>query len=142
MLHPSEFAGDFTDGIRGNLSPDRADGRQIVLHIVQARNAYLRLVHHKGTSLPAADIDIPLLIGIGPKGGLLLPGEAPEISADTGRKGEGGFVVQVEDCPGKGVLMEEDILLGVDVLLHGPVDVQMVGGDVGHNRHLGRKAHG
>ena len=38
--------------------------------------------------------------------------------------------------------MQQDVLLGVDILLHVLVDVQMVGGQVGHHRHVRALPHG
>ena len=58
------------------------------------------------------------------------------------RQVPGQLVVIVEDGPVLLPLVEEDVLLGGDILPHGSVVVQVVGGQVGHYGDVGALLHG
>ena len=90
------------------------------------------LVGQPDSSVPEVDPLLqPLLSAEEGHGARRLPGQRP-----------GGGVVIVEDQPVLRSLVEKDVLLGPDVLLHGVVVVQVVGAEVGDHRDVGALLHG
>ena len=58
------------------------------------------------------------------------------------REGEGERVVPVQHHLLAAVLMDKEILFRRDILLHAPVDIQMIGRQIGDNRNIRTGVHG
>ena len=141
MLHSVEAPGNGIHMLRGHQPPDGGEGRHVVLHVVHPRkgdvrdrqdgrhSAALRLVEH--AILQKNSIRHPPLTGkpADLTGGL--PGGLPAVS-----------VVGVEDGDAVSPLVQEDVLLGLYILLIALVDVQVVGGEIRHHSDGGAPLHG
>ena len=136
VLHPGEGVRHMADHLRGNQSPHRRDGRQHIFHIVQPR--YLYLAHREKGGIAAA-------VGVMQHSGLIRPcapfhrvppAEPPAVAPYLRRKAGSRGAVRVQHRSGKGPLVQENVFLGGDVLLHRPVDIQMVRGHIVHHRYF------
>ena len=136
MLHPGKGIGHPADHLRGNQSPHRRDGRQHIFHIVQPR--YFYLAHREEGGIPLAVSVVQGARFIQPGAALhrVPPAEPPAVAPYLRRKAGSRGAVRVQHRSGKGPLVQENVFLGGDVLLHRPVDIQMVRGHIGHHRYF------
>ena len=73
--------------------------------------------------------------------GLMQAGEPHLLPLAVGLHGPGDVVLIPQHGPAGRLLVQQDVPLGVDVLLHILVVVQVVGGHIGDHRHFGALAH-
>ena len=142
MLNTRKGGADLAHGLDGHTAPDRRDGRQQVFNIVQAAQLDFGAGQHRGhdTVLGIAE----RVVALAQKRavvGLVQAGE-PELLALAIALHRAGDVVLIAQHGAAGRLLpKQDVALGVDVLLHVLVVVEVVGGHIGDDRHLGAAAH-
>ena len=142
MLHAAEGPGIFPDDLVGDQALHRADGRHVVLHIVPSRQEDVCQGQHRALPFSAsvpdglvteeAALNLPVIR----HGKVLYHAGAP--------LGEfpGDGVVPVADRPVLRPLEGQNVGLGLHVLRHVGVDVQVVGGQVGEYGDVGALSHG
>ena len=143
MLHPAEGPGVATNGLIVYQSLDGTDGRHIILHVVDAGEKDVLQRQH-GTALRSVPVpDGPDLEEASPLRHMEgIPGKPFHPARGLLRQLPGQVVVPVGHQPVSGPLVGEDVGLGRHILRHVGVDVQVVGGQVGKDRHRGAAVHG
>ena len=134
MLHTAEVPGDITDVLVGDKSLDRKDRRHVIFHIVQAGDQDVLLPQQRFSPAPNHAV-----LKINAVFHARLPREPLDLPLGFRRKARRDCVVPVENERVIRTLAQENILLGIDILVHVLVHVQMVGRKV---RHDGRVAAG
>ena len=137
VLHTVKLRRYPANGFRRYIAPHGGDGCHVILYIVPAGNLNLRHRHQ----FLSVDID-GLLIAPDASVHLLAPLEHPTVPPNLRSKGSGDFIARIEHCAGKGTLMQEDVFLGINILLHILVDIQMVGRKIGDHCHRRTLPHG
>ena len=141
VLHAVEGPGKGADGLVGHQALYRRNGGHVVFHIVDAGQADILRGHDLAfMAVPAGDN------GVTPqKYAVFRLRLAAEIQGTArGAQGllPGDGVVQVEDGGVPGLLVTENVLLGPDIFLHALVNVQVVGGQIGHHGDVRAVGHG
>ena len=142
MLHAGEGRADLTHGLDGYAAPDGGAGGQQVFHIVEAAqlnllagqdrryNAVLGIAEHV-VALPQERAPV----------GLVQTGEPDLLALAVLLHAAGDVVLKAQHSTAGRHLPQQDVALGVDVLLHILVVVQVVRGDVRDHSHLRAAAH-
>ena len=142
MLYTGEGGADLTHGLDRHAAPDGSDGGQQVLDIVQAAQLDLG---------PGQDRRHDTVLRIA-KGVIALPQEGALVCVMQAGKPDllalavllhtaRDLVFKAQHGAAWRHLPQQDVPLGVNVLLHVLMVVQMVGGHIGDDRHLGADAH-
>ena len=141
MLHAGKALGHGPDALVGDHPIHGGNGGHVVFDVVDAGDADVG----QGQDLTAAH-------GVGQPDGLVpeihtllqlaLPAEQGHASGCLFGQLSGDVVVEVKYRPVPRLLVEIDVPLGVGILLHGVVIVQVVGGQVGEHGHVGAEGHG
>ena len=136
MLHAAEGLRHGPDVLRGGVALYRADGGHIIFHVVDAGQQNIP-ARQNGR---AVEIDC---VALQPDAARRLgrPGEELHRAGRTIRKATGDVIVVVQHQFVALVLEAENLLLGMDVFVHILVDVQVVGGQIGHHGHSGGMGH-
>ena len=142
MLHAAEFHGDIADGLNIDRAPHGADGRQIVLDVVHPRQAQFIFVDDLRSFAVDRRVQDPVFAEESACAHRAPDGEFKQAPANIGGKGCGKLVVNAEHRARKRVLMQHNVALGIDILLHVPMHVEMIRADVRHNRDAGAFTHG
>jgi len=132
MLHAAEGLCDMTDGLVGHQSLHYGDGGHIILYVVDAGNENV-LDGKNFSPVPADNAVFDADIGHA------LAGEEP--GGAVAPEGGGDVIVGVQHQKAVLALITENVLLGIHILLHVLVDVQMVGRQVGDHCPLGTALH-
>ena len=136
MLHTGKLPCHLCHHCVGYLSIQRGHGGQIIFHVVHTGNADLFCRHHR---LPvqaqhAVQQRRTLL-------GAVLTGEPAHRAGGRLCQGAGCRIVPIEHHNALRSLMAEQIALGFHILVHPPMPIQMVGGQIGDDCHGRRLAH-
>ena len=138
VLHAAEGGGHMADGLVGHQAVSDGDGGHVVLHIVDAgeqdglhghdflRNAVIHPVNY-------AVFQIGAVFRADPAGEVM--------GLAVAQQGRGDGIVGVDHQQAGAVLELVDVLLGLDVLVHVLVDIQVVGGQIGDDGALGAALH-
>ena len=129
------------DVLPGNLTPHRAEGGQIIFDIVDAGDTDLIHRQDGGGAFAVVHVKNAILAEIGAERRLCPAAKLQRHTAHLRHKGGGDLVVGVEHGAAQAPLVQINVALGVDVFLHVLVDVEVVGRDVGDDRHVGGLAH-
>ena len=138
MLHAAEGGGDSADGLVRNQTVGDSNGGHVVLHIVDAgeqdgihgHDGLGNAVFHPENG---AVFQISAIFGTNPAG------EVAGLAVTQQRGGD--VVVGVDHQQALATLELVDVLLGLDVLGHVLVDIQVVGGEIGDDGPLGTALH-
>ena len=141
VLHAAEFPGKIADDLIRHQTVHGGDSRHVVLHVVHAGNFDVPGGHDDPfvSSAAADDVLAPQEHAVGH---FNLPAEQPGASRRPVGLLRGDIVVCVEHSHVLPALVAEDILLGGHILRHVPVNVQMVGCQIGHDGDVGAVLHG
>ena len=142
VFHPGEGVRHLADHLRGNQPPHRRYGRQHIFHIVQPRYLYLTYRKERGIPLAVGVVQRTRFIQPGAALHRVPPAEPPAVAPYFRCKTGGCGAVGIQHRGGKGPLVQKNIFLGGNVLLHCSVDIQMVRGHIGHYRNFRALPHG
>ena len=142
MFYPAEGGSHLTHGLYGHTPPNRSNRRQQVLHIVQAAQFHVLARHHRryGSLLSIAE-HVILCPQEGAIVGFMQTGKPYLLAFAVALHPTADFVLIAQHSAARRFLPQQDVPLGVDVLLHILVMIQMVGRHIGNHRHLGAAAH-
>ena len=141
VLHAVEAPGHGVHGLRRHQAPDGGEGRHIVLYVVHPGQRNVRDGQDGRHTAALCLIEDAVL----QKDAVLyppLPGKPADLAGSLPGRDLTVGVVRVEDGDTVLPLVQEDILLGLDVLLIALVDVQVVGGEIRHHGDGGAPLHG
>ena len=142
VLNTRKSGADLAHSLDGHAAPDGGNGCQQVFHVVQAAQFDLSAGQHRGHN---AVLGIAKrIIACAQEGaavGLMQASEPDLLALAIALHGAGDVVLVAQHGTAGRHLPKQDVALGIDVLLHILVVVQMVGGHVGDDRHLGAAAH-
>ena len=136
VLHPGKGGRHPADLLRRNQPPHRGDGRQHIFHIVQPRQTDLRSGEQGGITAAGRVMQQAVAVHPGPALHRVPPAEPAAFAAHLPGKAGSDGAVGVQHRRRKGGLVGENIFLGGNVFLHRAVNVQVVGGNVGHHGDL------
>ena len=142
MLHPGKLGSHLAHGFFGDIVPNGGDSGQEIFHVMLSRQLQ---------GLGAKQTGLAVIVGVPDNAGIIHPcaplnsGEAGELFNTAPHqliKAIGDEIVGVENGFAEAILMEEDVLFGLNIFLHIFMDVQMIGRDVGDHCHVRALAHG
>ena len=138
MLHPGKLPGDLDHDLRRDEAPQGGAGRHVVFHVVHPGDADVRDVHNGFAVVQHLSVFQPDAAGHGQA----VLGEKPHLARCFFRQGAGDLVVIVQHHHIPPALMLENIALGLHILCHVPVDIQVIGAEIGDHRDVGGRFHG
>ena len=141
MLHAGEGAAHLLDGFHRYLAPDGSCSCQQVFNVVEAPQLHIFLGQEGGHNTVLCHAQHPVAAQESAVVGLPQPGKPDLLTLAVGLHGPGDVVLIAQHGAAGRHLMDQDVPLGVDVLLHILVVVQVVGGHIGDHSHLGALAH-
>ena len=142
MFHTLEGAAHLLNGLQGHPAPHGGNGSQQVLHVVQAAQLHLAVSQHRGHhSVLRHAQHIVLLVQEGTIVGVMQAGKPHLLALAVGLHAAAHIVLVPQHGTAGGLLPQQDVPLGVDVLGHILVVIQMVGGHIGNHSHIGALVH-
>ena len=142
VFHAGKGRANLTHDIHRNAAPDRCNGGQQIFHVVQAAQLYFCTGQHGGhnTVFGIAEGIITLSQECTVVG-LVQAGEPELFTFAVSGHAPGDIILITQYGAAGWLLPKQNVAFGINILLHILVVVQVVGGHVGHNRHLGTLAH-
>ena len=141
MLHAGEGAAHLLDGLNGHFTPDGGGSGQQVLDVVQAAQLDVFLGEEGGHNAVLGHAEHSILPQERAVVGGVQAGKPDLPALAVGLHPAGDIVLVAQHFAAGRHLMEQDVPLGVDVLLHIFVVVEMVGRHVGHDGDLRALVH-
>ena len=141
MLHAGEAAAHQLDGLHRHLAPDGGGSGQQILNVVQAPQLHVLLGEEGSHDAVLCHAEHPVLPQERAVVRLVQAGEPDLLALAVLLHGAADLVLIAEDGAAGLLLVEQDVPLGVDVLLHILVVVEVVGGHVGDDGDVGALVH-
>ena len=141
MLHAGETTAHQLDGFHRHLAPDGGGSGQQVLNVVQAPQLDVFLGQERCHNAVLGHAEHSVIPQESTIVGLVQAGEPDLLALAVLLHGAADLVLIAKDSAAGLLLVEQDVPLGVDVLLHILVVVEVVGGHVGDDRNVGAGVH-
>ena len=141
MLYPGKGAAHFPDGLHRDTAPDRSGSSQQIFDVVQTPQLHILLRQERGHLAILCHAEHPVFPQESAVIGLTQAGKPDLFSLAVCLHRPGDGVLVPQHSPAGRLLIQQDVALCVDILLHILMVIQVVGGHIGHHRHLGALAH-